>query len=159
MVDELSFKDWLLTEIGHIRLSHEQLITLPDQRGLPQTIPVCFCDPQFELYHPTGYRNNQFGEREEYSWQEMINMNSKPGKNGKRAGIGWEGKLPFSRLYLTVAPREIFATIGLSRNLIRVPDDWFRYAFFIDSHGNCTYDAARGIFHPSDALRKSREAI
>jgi hypothetical protein len=148
--NDLTFVEWLLlNEIGHIALQQQQVITLPNWRGEMKYFPVHMCDPMFETYQPVGHRKNEHGEWEDYSWKEMVNMNPNPGKNGERPGIGWEGRIPFSHnLFFGCAPREVYATIGPSRNLIRAPDGWFSHALFIDENGKPTYYAPGKICEP-----------
>lgn len=159
----IGFREWLtqcelLTEIGHIRLPHEQTLTLPDARGLPQQIPVLYCDPLFERWKPVGHHRDENDELQEFGWQQMINTNPVVSKSGQPPGIGWEGLLPFTHnIFFGVAPREIYATIGRKRNLIRVPDDWYMHARFVDSEGEISYEADQGIFGPEKQFTKRKE--
>lgn len=144
-----TFLEWLLlNEIGHVSLQQERMLPFPDQRGRMKLYPIHMVDPMFETYQPIGHREDEHGEIRNYDWKDMINMN--PG--GQRPGIGWEGLIPFTEnTFFGVAPREIYAHVGSRRNLIRVPDNWYAHAFFIDARGNASYYAPERIFQTAQA--------
>jgi hypothetical protein len=156
---KLNFREWLLTEIGHVRLKLQTQLPLPDENGRKIWIQVAYCDPMFEAYNATGHRRDpETGEIMYYSWKQMVNMNPYPSKTGHPAGIGWEGKLPFrhetteKELFFGCAVGEQYAMISPSRNLIRAPDDWYEHAIFTNQRGDVTYFVPGGNYGSSPSL-------